>query len=266
MTSSWKPSPALRASLALHAVAGAVAVVQPGVWPWALGAVAANHALLAAAGLWPRSTLLGPNLLRLPDQAARRGEVALTLDDGPDPEATPEVLDLLDRHAAKASFFCVGERARAHPVLVKEIVRRGHSVENHSAHHSHWFSLYGLRRLRNEIGAAQDTLGALTGRRPQFFRAPAGLRNPFLDPVLNGLGLEHVSWTRRGFDTVSGNPAAVLKRLTAGLAPGDILLLHDGHSAAMPDGRPVVLAVLPRLLEVLEQRGLKSTSLPAALA
>jgi peptidoglycan/xylan/chitin deacetylase (PgdA/CDA1 family) len=265
MEPRWKPSPALRATFALHAMAGAVAVAQPGAWPWAFGALAANHVLIVAAGLWPRSTLLGPNLLRLPDQAARRSEVALTLDDGPDAKVTPAVLDLLDEHDAKASFFCVGERARKHPALVREIARRGHSVENHSARHSHWFSLYGLRKLRHEIEQAQDTLGRLTGRLPEFFRAPAGLRNPFLDPVLTSLRLAQVSWTRRGFDTVTHNPATVLRRLTAGLAPGDILLLHDGHSAVMPDGRPVALAVLPKLLDVLAQRGLKSTSLPTAV-
>ena len=80
-----------------------------------MSAIAANHALLTAMGLWPRSTWLGPNLVRLPEAARARGEIALTFDDGPDPEVTPAVLDLLDERAVKASFFCIGDRARANP-------------------------------------------------------------------------------------------------------------------------------------------------------
>jgi peptidoglycan/xylan/chitin deacetylase (PgdA/CDA1 family) len=260
----WKPSPTIRASFALHAAAGIVVIAHPPAWLWALGAVAANHALLTAIGLWPRSTLLGPNMLRLPHEAAQRGEVALTFDDGPDPHVTPEVLEILDRQGARASFFCVGAKAAAHPDLVRDIVRRGHSVENHSNVHSNWFSLYGPRRLRREIESAQATLSALSGRSPQYFRAPAGLRSPLLDPVVARLGLRYVAWTRRGFDTVTHDTARVLGRLARGLAAGDILLLHDGGCASTPAGRPVALEVLPRLLEQIAARGLKCVSLPMA--
>ena len=85
---------------------------------------------------------------------------------------------------------------------MREIVRRGHAVENHSQHHSTAFGWYGPARLRREIAAAQGTLAALAGRTPAFFRAPFGVRNPFVDPVLARLGLTYVSWTRRGYDTV----------------------------------------------------------------
>lgn len=239
-------------------------IVHPPAWVWALGAVVANHAFLTALGLWPRSTLLGPNMLRLPDEAIQRGEVALTLDDGPDPHVTPAMLDVLDRFGAKASFFCVGAKAVAHPNLIREIVRRGHSVENHSNVHSNWFSLYGMRRLRREIESAQATLSELSGRSPQYFRAPAGLRSPLLDPVVARLGLRYVAWTRRGFDTVTHNAARVLGRLTRDLAAGDILLLHDGGCALTPAGRPVAIEVLPSLLELAAARGLKCVSLPMA--
>ena len=261
----WKPSPTIRASFALHVAAVVAVIVHPPAWTWALGAVAANHVLLTALGLWPRSTLLGANLVRLPPASAARGEVALTIDDGPDPAVTPAVLDVLDRFGAKASFFCVGVRATRHPELIAEIVRRGHSVENHSHIHSHWFSLYGLRRLRREIEAAQSTLSRLSGGTPRFFRAPAGLRSPLLDPVIARLGLGSVAWTRRGFDTVTRDPARVLGRLTRNLAAGDILLLHDGSCALTPAGRPVALEVLPPLLERLAARGWKCVSLRSAL-
>ena len=128
---------------------------------------------------------------------------------------TPAVLDLLDAHGAHATFFCIAERARAHPALCREIVRRGHSVQNHSDRHSHRFSLLGPRAMAREIAAAQAALADITGEAPRFFRAPAGLRNPFLAPVLQRLDLQLVSWTRRGFDTVRRDPAAMLARLGA---------------------------------------------------
>ena len=208
---------------------------SPPAWPWALGAVGANHLVLTGGGLWPRSRWLGRNWTRLPAAAAARQEIAITIDDGPDPEVTPAVLDLLDAHKARATFFVIASAAARHPALCREIVRRGHSVQNHSDRHSHTFSLLGPRGLAREIGAAQARLADLVGVAPRFFRAPAGLRNPLLAPVLERLDLELVSWTRRGFDTVRREPAGVLARLCDGLGAGDILLLHDGNAARTDD-------------------------------
>jgi len=261
----WPVPPLLRASLGVHLGAAAAAVWIPGAWPWALGAVALNHAAITAAGLWPRSTLLGPNILRLPAASVARGELALTIDDGPDPEVTPAVLDLLDAAGAKATFFCIAQRAAEHPGLTREIVQRGHSVQNHSHIHRHNFSLLGPRGFARELQQAQHTLAALTGERPTCFRAPAGLRNPFLDPVLHRLGLKLVSWTRRGFDTRERDPQRVLQRLTKRLRAGDILLLHDGHAARTRAGRPVILDVLPPLLALARAQGLRWVTLPQAL-
>jgi peptidoglycan/xylan/chitin deacetylase (PgdA/CDA1 family) len=265
MPRPWQPSPLIRLTAAVHAAAAATLALRPEAWPWAAGALAANHGLLTAAGLWPRSRLLGPNWTRLPPDAAARGEIALTIDDGPDPELTPRVLDLLDRHGARASFFLIGRLARRHPVLAREIVRRGHAVENHSEHHLKTFSLRGPRWLAREIGAAQQTLGEICGEAPRFFRAPAGLRNPFLEPVLARLDLQLAAWTRRGFDTRVGDARAVGDRLLAGLGGGDILLLHDGNAARGAQGRPVILEVLPRLLAACAEAGLQPVTLRSAI-
>lgn len=254
----------VRASLGLHLAAGAAALL-PGGWPWALGAVVANHAALSAAGLWPRSALLGPNITRLPAAAVARHEVAITIDDGPDPEVTPAVLDLLAAHGALATFFCIADKVRAQPALTRRIVAAGHSVQNHSLHHRHHFSLLGPRGFEREIGRAQAVLADVTGVRPHCFRAPAGLRNPLLDPVLHRLGLHLVSWSRRGYDTRRKDPAAVLARLQHGLHSGSILLLHDGHAQRSASGRAVLLDVLPPLLQHLRQQGLHAVTLAAAL-
>jgi len=161
---------------------GRLARRTPAVMALVLGVIGANHLALVLAVLWPRGQLLGPNLVRLPASAVRRREISLTFDDGPDPDVTPRVLDLLDRYQAKASFFCIGENAAAQPELVKEIARRGHSVENHSYRHHRAFAFFGISRLKREVDAAQSTVASITGRTPVFFRAPPGSAARFSIP------------------------------------------------------------------------------------
>jgi chitin deacetylase len=247
----WRPSAFIKASALLHA--GAAAAL---VWPhtMAVGATGLllNHAALAAAGLWPRSTVLGPNIRRL---SSSRAEIALTIDDGPDPEVTPQVLDALAEHGVTATFFCIAAKMRSQPALVKKIVDAGHHIENHSMQHRHSFSLLGLNGIRKELVLAQQVITDATGRAPQFFRAPAGLRNPFLDPVLHELNLRLVSWTRRGFDTQTRDADKVASRLLNNALAGDILLLHDGNAARGMSGQPVIVEVMPKLIEGLARRG-----------
>ena len=258
----WRPAIVVQMTILIHLAALVALLFLLAWWPWILAALVANHVTLGLIGMWPRSRLLGDNMLRLPDTAARRGEIAITFDDGPDPEVTPKVLDILDHYGAKASFFCVGKKAASHPDIVMEIVKRGHPIENHSMRHSGFFGFYGPVALQREIGAAQSVLSGLAGRPPRFFRAPMGIRNPMLDPVVTRMGLHYISWTRRGFDTVARDPAAVLRRLIDGLAAGDILLLHDRPTM---HGGPIVLTVLPQLLEKLFAAGLRSVSLTMAM-
>jgi peptidoglycan-N-acetylglucosamine deacetylase len=261
----WSPAPLLYASAAIHLGAAGAVLARPRVWPWALAAVAVNHAGLAAAGLWPRSRMLGPNWVALPQYGGESTNIAITIDDGPDPEVTPQVLEQLAQFRARATFFCVGEQVERYPGLAREIVDRGHDIENHSQRHRRDFSLLGPKRMSGEISRAQDSISRCTGSTPLFFRAPAGLRNPFLDPILARLQLRLASWTRRGFDTVQRNADAVYRRLAVPLRGGDILLLHDGNAARARSGRPVIVEVLPRLLESLAERKLQPVTLRSAL-
>ncbi|MEJ1965368.1 MAG: polysaccharide deacetylase family protein [Gammaproteobacteria bacterium] len=255
----------LKASIALHAGALATTAVAPHLWPWSLGAVAANHVVISAAGLIPRSSLLGPNWTRLPQEAASRNVVAMSIDDGPEPSTTPRVLDILDEHGAKATFFCIGTRVVRYRELAQEIASRGHAIENHSFRHPNYFSLLGPRAMASEVERAQAAITEITGMAPRFFRAPAGLRNPFLQPVLKRLDLRLASWTRRGFDTVNGNPDTIFRRLSRDLASGDILLLHDGNAARAPSGAPVIYEALPRVLDEVKARGLSSVVMRSVL-
>ena len=258
---AWCPGPFLLIQLSIHVAALGLLLASPQEWRWAAIAVLLSQLMLMTAGLWPSSTCLGANLWRLPLAAVQRGEVAITIDDGPDPEVTQQVLTILAQHGACATFFCIGERAIAYPELCRSMLAAGHRIENHGAHHPTLISLSGPAGWRREILEGQRILHSITGTAPHFYRAVAGLRNPFLDPVLHSLGLQLASWTHRGFDTREQNPEKVLHRLTYQLAAGDILLLHDGNAARTPAGEPLVVSVLPKLLASIRARGLTPVTL-----
>lgn len=219
-------------------------------WGWRFGlpALLLSHAVMLWGTLWPHAALFGPVLNRLP--TAERA-VWLTIDDGPSAD-TQAMLDLLDAHAAKATFFLVAERAARHPQWVQAIVQRGHGIGNHSARHPQvWFWALGPRRMRSEITHAQQQLTELSGQRPRWFRAVVGMANPFVHAPLRDLGLARVGWTARGFDAVRACPQQVVARIERDLAPGAIVLLHEG---AAHGRNPDTLALLLQRLQVLDYR------------
>lgn len=196
-------------------------------WGWRVGlpALLISHAPFWIAVLQPRSSLYGPVLWRLPVDGR---QVWLTIDDGPSDDTLP-LLDLLDRHQARATFFLVGERAAARPELVHEIVRRGHGIGNHShTHPQAWFWALGPRRMADEISRAQAVLTQLAGEAPRWFRSVVGMTNPFVDGPLRRHGLVRVAWSARGYDAVRDDVDRVVAQIAAGLAPGAVVLLHEG--------------------------------------
>lgn len=259
-------TPLLTLSAVLHIVALLLLSVLPKYWLWILASIVVDHLLIVAAGLLPRCKLLGENWTSLPEASVQRGEIALTIDDGPDPDVTPQVLKILDSYQVKATFFCIGQRAETYPELCREIVRRGHAVENHTQHHWHYFSLLvNPKKIQAEIEAAQHSLTRITGIQPVFFRPTAGLRNFLLEPILCRLGLQLASWTRRGFDTRQIDAAVVLNKLLLNLQAGDILLLHDGNAGRTAAGVPMILEVLPPLLEAIKTVNLQPVTLKSVL-
>ncbi|KIQ96928.1 acetylxylan esterase [Lysobacter sp. A03] len=225
-------------------------------WGWLVGlpAMLASHLPFLWGTLKPDSRLFSPVLSRLPTQEQ---VVWLTIDDGPSDD-TVAVLDLLDAHDAKATFFLVGERARARPELVREIVRRGHGIGNHS--HTHPQSMFwalGPTRMREQIGRAQAELTEIAGVAPRWFRAVVGMANPFVATALREHGLARVAWSARGFDAVAADPQAVVARIERDLASGAIVLMHEGAR----HGRNV--ETLQLLLQLLEKQGFRAV-LPVA--
>jgi len=187
--------------------------------------------------------------------------VSLTFDDGPHSNLTPRILDVLDEHDAKASFFCVGRLVKEHASLVREMVERGHRVENHTWNHPNYFAFLSPSGLEAQIRRTQTIIDQVTGRTPMYFRAPAGIRSPWLDPVLHRLRLRLVSWTRRGFDTVEKGRTRIYRRLVKNLAPGDILLLHDGLARNSNRDPAVLLDVVHRVLDEIQNKGMAAVPL-----
>jgi len=208
-------------------------------WAWGLALLVALHLAFLWGTLRPGSRLFGPVRCRFPTD---RREVWLTIDDGPSDD-TPAILDLLDRHGAKATFFLVGERAAARPELVRAIAARGHGIGNHSQTHPQArFWALGPRAMRREILDCQRTLTAITGQAPRWFRAVVGHANPFVHAPLREAGLARLAWSARGYDAVESDPARITAGIARDLAPGAIVLLHE----AAPHGRSVeiIAAVL----------------------
>jgi peptidoglycan/xylan/chitin deacetylase (PgdA/CDA1 family) len=203
--------------------------------------------------------LLGPCVRRI---ATPGRELFLTFDDGPDPDGTPAVLDLLARYDARATFFVIARAAERHPELLRRIVAAGHGVGNHSLDHT-WGAYFGSqRRLRDWIAASETALADRIGRGTVGFRSPAGVRTPPLASALARLELPLVHWSTRFYDTVRAwRPAPALASL-ARTRPGSIVLLHDRQR---PAHLPTFLATLERYLETATAAGFRLAPLDRGL-
>ena len=225
----------------IFAVVAPVALIL--LWPHAplagVGVLALSHALLLYPTFRPNLQWLGPVVTRFDTP---RNELWLTVDDGPTDD-TRAVLDLFDRHDVKATFFVKGALAEQHPELVREIVARGHSLANHTQTHpagSFWCSPPG--RVAEEIDLCNRALVHATGTPPRWFRAPVGMKNPAVHPALKRRNMRLIGWTARGFDAVIGDPEQVLARILPNLAPGAIIVLHQGREHSLRVLERVILA------------------------
>lgn len=229
--------------------------------PTALACAAAG---LIGTGAWgalhPRAQLFGRVRSRL--DPGRAG-VALTFDDGPHPEWTPRVLDVLAAAGATATFFVVGCQVRRHPLLVRRIVAEGHALGLHSDRHQWWLALRPRAGAAADLAACAAAVQDAGGGATRWFRPPIGWKSPALLAAARDLGLETVAWSARGLDTVERDPARIAGRLLRGIAPGAILLLHDGWEPGWRAERAPTLAALALLLAGLRERGLATVSLAA---
>jgi peptidoglycan/xylan/chitin deacetylase (PgdA/CDA1 family) len=176
--------------------------------------------------------------------------VWLTIDDGPNPETTPQILDLLAKQNAKATFFVIGKRAEKYPQLCRRIVSEGHAVENHTySHPAAWWWAMPRPFVRLEISRAHQAIASATGRPPRFFRSPVGMNNLSVHPIAAELGLRVVGWSVDACDGCPVAPSSIVTRIIRAIRPGAVILIHEsGHSRHR-------LITVSRLMDKLEEAG-----------
>lgn len=165
--------------------------------------------------------------------------LALTFDDGPHPKVTPQILDLLKKHNAKATFFCIGQHAEKYPEILKRILEEGHEVGNHSYSHKNTFPLFGESQIKKEL---QQT-DAILKQENKLFRPPFGVTNPTIAKVIKETGHLVIGWNVRSFDTVTKDPQTIAKRVLKKIKPGSIILMHD----TQPQSLEALKIMLPKL-------------------
>lgn len=205
----------------------------------------------------PQLRLFGPFVCR-GDVSRRR--VALTFDDGPDNQSTPDLLDLLRAERVPVTFFCIGRNVTAQPELTARIVREGHLLANHTYSHSNATNFFGVEKLVEEMTRTQSAIRDAAAVTPAFFRPPMGLSNPRVFKAATAVGLKVIGWTARGFDTQCSTPHRIVRRILRGVEPGAIILLHDGK---IPADR--LLATVKLLLAKLRERGYECVRLDTIL-
>ncbi len=254
----------MRAHLLLDCPLVATAIAGGYVAGWPVVACCAGISLGVHAWgvVHPRSSLYLP----VHWHVAEPGDgFALTLDDGPDPEQTPRVLDALAEAGAKATFFVIGSHVRRHPQVVRRMVAEGHGLGVHSDSHSHWFNLWPARRVAEDLRACGAAIADAAGiPPPRLFRPPVGLKNPMVGRVAGELGLVCVTWTAGGRDSARRSLEAIERRCRPGLRPGGIILLHDGCDPSSPHVRPHAVPLVRRLLAHATNAGLVARALTIA--
>jgi len=210
-------------------------------------------ALLADGIARPGSNVLYPTVTH----GRRDGDrVALSFDDGPDPEVTPAVLDALARHGARATFFTIGQSLETHPRLARRIVVEGHELGNHSWRHSRWQNFFGAGEQSREIERGAQAIAAVTGSQAKpLYRPPIGLKSPPLARAASQQELTLVAWSLHSRDTRTADPERIARRVLLRIRPGDIVLMHDGHD--LPGRhRPGCAQATPLILQGLREKGL----------
>lgn len=220
--------------------------------------VLGGAAVAAYATLHRNSTIFGPVLSRLPDGG--RG-IALTFDDGPTPEATPRLLDLLAATGVSATFFLLGRHVERWPAIARRVHDEGHLVANHGYAHER-LHFAGARAARADIERGSDAIAAATGVRPAHFRPPHGSRSPFVTPAAASLGERTVGWTYAARDWERPGADVIARRVVARARPGAIVLLHDGDAYDPRGDRSQTVAAVALLVPALRDLGFTFALLP----
>lgn len=243
-----KLSPAEISGIISLVLAAAVFFISP----LAAGLIAFIYIILCVLGcFFPQTNFLFPVISR---GGSGKNYVALTFDDGPSEPTTKKILNLLDKHNAKATFFVSGVNAKRHPEVIKEIITRGHSIGNHSYSHNPFLMLKGYRTIQREIVQAKEILQEM-GVEALAFRPPVGIINPGLGKILDELDMVCVTFNRRAGDAGNFFVKNISKKILNKVRADDIILLHD-VPAKSPQNNEIFLSEAEKILAGISARGL----------
>jgi len=217
-------------------------------WFWIIGIILFGVAILSYGSATLQSNFFTPSFSKLKTQ----NELILTFDDGPHPN-TLAILEVLKKHKATATFFCIGKQAEQYPDILKQIIAEGHIVGNHTQNHSNKWGWMRSNEVRFEIEEATKTLENLSEKPVHFFRPPFGVTNPRIGKVLKTLPLKIIGWDLRSLDTAIKNPEKLWQRIEPKLASSSIILFHDTQGQTVE--------VLEKMLEYCQSHGIKIVSL-----
>lgn len=225
-----------------------------------MGAVALGVAVVggAAHGAFHRNS---PLFGRVRTRTRAQGKaVALTFDDGPNPAATPVILDALADRGVKATFFVLGRHADRWPELVRRVADEGHAIGNHGYFHRK-LHRRSPRYVREDLRLGTEAIERACGVRPRWFRAPHGFRTPWVVPIAGRLGQETVGWSLGVWDSDRPGAEVIASRSIEGTRPGSILLLHDGDGYDADGDRRQTAQAVPSIIDGLRQRGYRFVTL-----
>jgi peptidoglycan/xylan/chitin deacetylase (PgdA/CDA1 family) len=204
------------------------------------------------------SPLFGPALGRIDSD---RKVVALTFDDGPNPDATPLILDTLAEKGVRATFFVLGSHAERWPELVRRISSEGHQLGNHGYFHRK-LQFRSPFYVRRDIRLGIRAIKRAGAPAPRFFRSPHGFRSPWTTPIASSYGERTVGWSLGVWDSDRPGVDEIVRRTLEGVTPGSLVLLHDGDGYN-PDGdRMQTAAALPYIIDRLKDQGYEFATLP----
>lgn len=220
-----------------------------------------DYTLAALIAVWLAVSIRGMTSMRSQvfGRVYWRGEhplkvVALSFDDGPTEPSTPQVLDVLNGHGIKATFFVIGDNLKRHPDIARRIHMEGHEMGNHTMSHPWVFKML-FKSIRDDILRCQDEILKATGARPVIFRQPVGINNPSVMKVIDGLGMVMVGWQARAYDASGAKKEDIVKRIIGRTRPGGIILLHDGHDGRSVPDRDATVEALKEIIPALKERG-----------
>lgn len=219
-------------------------------------AVTAGYQSMAPTGQWYGRTFAG-----LPRGSK---QLALTYDDGPNEAHTPPLLEVLARYNVSATFFLIGRYVQQQPNIVREIVRAGHVVGNHTFTHP-LLTLKRSAEIRRELVDCRAALQEAVGEHSNLFRPPFGGRRPAVLRIARELGLEPVMWNVTGYDWNAPPAATIERKVASQVRGGNVILLHDGGHKAMSADRSQTVIATDHLIARYKVEGYQFVTIPQML-